>query len=190
MKGKRKKKSRENRKMEKLEEYVFYGIFNVENKKQHKSIQYGVKRKNGMDAHDTYFSYFINMEPALYYDMKLTRDWNDSLCNIAATGNMIFANSAIEIENVKNRFYLLYLPSNPKEFQLQDLEHFLVQLQEINFDVGVYGKEKEQFLTIRQKKNFNSFSFVVDYIKNHREKLNQYPKNKHVLIKTKNDKEK
>ncbi len=156
-----------------LKDYIFYGIFDLENSKEKNSIQYGVKRKKGYHSHEDYFTFFVGIEPNLFYNASISSDWNESLGNMAAAGSIMFANSATEVEDLEHRLYLLYLPSDLKEFQLNDLERYLEQLKGIHFEVGVYGIVHNEFIKERVKKDFDSYTFVQKYLKEQRKQIDE-----------------
>lgn len=158
--------------MEEIKEYVFYTILKdfTGDKYKDTGISYGIK-KGPQISHEYYFNAFLNIDFFPWEGLELSRDWPTSLEIMAADGNVMIANSSPEVEDLKERMYLIYLPESPTLFQLLFLEHILDEFHDLSFDVGTYGSHRKEFLEIRGKEDFNSHTFLAEYIKNNKERL-------------------
>lgn len=152
--------------MDKIQDYVFYAI--LKNNQYKEGYSYGIKR--GISKHhDSYFVRFMDMSP---YPFCLNcLNWNDAFEKISADGNIIIANAAVEIEDIKNRYFVVYLPTYPTPYQLDNLETIKEQLKDHNIDVGVYGEYRDQFIKDRIQDNFNSHDYLENYINIHKYNL-------------------
>ena len=92
--------------MDRIQDYVFYAI--LKGDRFQEGYSYGVKRGIAKQ-HSSYFGNFMDMGPHPF-DIKCS-SWNDAFEQMAASGNIIIANAAVEIEDVEDRFFVIYLPT-------------------------------------------------------------------------------
>ena len=156
--------------MEILKDYVFYIVENIEIA-QGEALQYGIKRCQTIMDHDIYFQSLLDMRPVVE-DINISEGWNETFCKLAACGYIAFANSALEILD-EQQLFILYLPSNPLDFQIKFLEDHIEQFSQNNFDVGVFGEEHQEFLKIRNHQDFSSIDFLTTYIQEHKQNNKQ-----------------
>ena len=130
--------------MHDIKDYVFYIILKNDDLNDSLGNSYGVKRGCSKD-HISYFKTFIGIDPYLIEDIELSYDWNTTLSSLAELGNVVIVNTAIEIEDLSDRCYLIYLPSNPNIFQLNNLEIALEEFKNYNLEIGVYGTMEKEF---------------------------------------------
>ena len=155
--------------METLQNYIFYLITNRENQNG-SLVQYGVKRLKNVIDHEPYFKRLLNID-VIDIDYKISTGWNQVSYDLAAGGYIVFANSAVEIEDINEQLFLLYLPSHPLALQLKILEDYMAQFQQMNFDVGVYGDDWADYVKQRTCKDFSSIAFLEKYIEQHKSKI-------------------
>ena len=166
--------------MNDLKNYVFYILVKNDNLINENGLAYGVKRGN-CHSHDSYYHRFINIDPFVLDDINVTSDWQTTLPSLAASGNVIIANTAIEIENIEDRLYAIYLPSHPNMYQLNVLNSCIEEFKKIDIDVGVFGEYEDMFNELRLNSNFDSLTFLKEYININMEQINS---KKMVLQKT------
>ena len=157
--------------MNDLKNYVFYILLKNDNLKNEDGLSYGVKRGN-CSSHDSYYHSFIGIDPFVLGDIKVTPDWQSTLPSLAASGNVIIANTAVEIEDIEDRLYAIYLPSQPNMYQLNVLESCIEEFEKIKIDVAIYGEYAESFKKLRLNNDFNAIEFLKEYITSNKEKLN------------------
>lgn len=120
-----------------------------------------------------------DMEPLLFEGIYNNLDWPTQLELMAASlGYVVIANSSIETIEIKDRVYVIYLPSNPNNYQLQELRKINPEFKQTNIDVSVEGNLKEAFLRERLtlNNNFIPQKFLDDYISNNLYILKKEPK--------------
>ncbi len=160
--------------MEEIKDYVFYTILKdfSGNKLKDTGISYGIKKGKSV-YHEAYFNAFLNIDYFPWEGLSLSSDWPTSLEIMSADGNVMIANSALEIEELSERTYLIYLPDEPNLFQVLFLEHVSEELCGIPLDIGIYGKYKDEFLKRRLSNDFDAHSFLKEYISYHKSKLEE-----------------
>ena len=158
--------------MQDIKDYVFYILLKNDDLNESLGNSYGVKRGYSKD-HNSYFQSFIGIDPYITEDIEPSYDWNTTLSMLAKLGNVVIANTAVEIEDLSDRWYLIYLPSIPSIYQLNNLETVLEEFKSYNIEVGVYGDLEEYFITLRRKKDFDCQKFLKDYIDYYKRKLTE-----------------
>ena len=166
--------------MNDLKNYVFYILLKNDNLKNETGLSYGVKRGN-CHSHASYYHRFINIDPYVLNDVNVTSDWKTTLPSLAASGNVIIVNTAIEIENIEDRLYIIYLPSHPNMYQLKALNSYMDEFKKIDIDVCIYGEHECDFNELRIKSDFDAIIFLEEYINKNMEQINS---KKTVLQKT------
>jgi hypothetical protein len=145
--------------MDRIQDYVFYAISKGDRFQE--GYSYGIKRGIAK-RHSAYFASFMDMGP---YPLDVNcLNWNDAFEQMATSGNIIIANAAVEIEDVEDRFFVIYLPTVPTSYQIKCLELISRQLKNNNIDVGVYGNNREEFLKARIDDAFDCHSYLKEYI--------------------------
>lgn len=160
--------------MEEIKEYIFYTILKdfSGNKLKDTGIAYGIEKCNSID-HEAYFRAFLNIDYFPWEGLQLSTDWPTSLEIMSADGNVMIANSAPEVIDLKDRTYVIYLPSNPNLFQILFLERISEELASTFLDVGVYGEYREEFIKLRILKDFDAHLFLKQYISYFKNKLEE-----------------
>lgn len=162
--------------MENIKDNVFLAILKNENMLDENGISCGIKRKYSKN-HQHYFNLFLENYPFIHEHLKLFPDWERSMEVLARDGNVLIVNSAIEIEKIENRLYLIYLPTFPNLFQLKQLEIILKEFESVDFDVFVYGEDEAIFSEFRMNHDFDSIDFLRKYILLHKNRLLNKPSN-------------
>ncbi|MBR1717824.1 MAG: hypothetical protein IJ715_00975 [Bacilli bacterium] len=155
--------------MEDLKKYVFYVIINNGDIKSDKGYAYGVY-KNKKYEHQSYLETLIGIEPYFFENVDISFSWAKTIESFVENGNITFVNSSISFSDSDDLF-LLYLPSYPNLYQLNMLESFLPQFEQISFDIGVYGELKDEFREDRINPNYNSYEYLKKYIFKNKSKL-------------------
>ena len=163
---------------EKLQDYVFYVISKEFDFLHSKGFNLGVKRIEDIYDHEKYIEilrnlYASDMGPVIFENIPNT-NWSKQAEMIAENGNIMIANTAVEIKNIQNRLYGIYLPSYPSPYQIQELKSHLQELEKIPIDVGVYGYLSNDFLRkrIQLNNNFNSLLYLKNYLQQHTKRIN------------------
>jgi len=156
--------------MERIKDYIFLVIPKNENILEEIGTSFGVKRSYSKN-HQHYYRLFLENYPFIHENLNLFSDWERSMEVLARDGNLVVVNSAVEIEEEKDRLYLIYLPTFPSKYQLIELENILNQLENIDFDVSVYGLDEELFNTFRINNEFDAREFLKNYIYAHKKRL-------------------
>ncbi len=159
--------------MEEIKNYIFYTILKdfSGNKLKDTGIAYGIEACNSIINHEDYFRAFLNIDYFPWEGLELSSDWSTSLEVMSADGNVMIANAAPEVKDLKERTYVIYLPSEPNLFQILFLERISIELSESYLDVGIYGSLREKFLEKRMSNDFDSHLFLKQYISYHKEQL-------------------
>lgn len=150
--------------MEALKDYIFYTI--LKDDELFKQVSYGIKRGNSL-KHEDYFANFIDIDPLAWEGIQLLPDWHSSCENIAGVGSVMIVNTAIEVENIEDRMYGIYLPTYPTLFQLETLKDKMSEFENMVIDVSVYGVDHDNFIALKRKENFDSWEFLKVYINYH-----------------------
>ena len=77
-----------------------------------------------MTDHEPYFRRLLYIDN-IDIDYNISTGWNQVSYDLAAGGYIVFANSAVEIEDINEQLFLLYLPSYPLVSQLKILEDYM-----------------------------------------------------------------
>lgn len=162
--------------MEEIKDYVFLAILKNDNMLEEEGMCCGIKRGNSKN-HVPYYRAFLEMYPFIHEHLCLSSNWECSMEILARDGNVLIANSAVEIEKIEDRFYLIYLPTFPNIFQLKQLEIALEEFESVEFDVSVYGEDEKIFREFRMKDEFNAVEFLKKYISSHKKRLLNKPTN-------------
>lgn len=149
-----------------MQDYVFYCVTSEEAN----NLSYGIKRGTSFN-HENYFKRFLDIDSTILYDVDIPFYWCDAMEVFASSGHIMIANSAIEIENINERMYLFYLPSNPSKYQLDELVSILVELKDIDKVVRVCGKEEEIFSSLKGDELINMYLSYYNYEQKVKEKV-------------------
>lgn len=144
-----------------MQDYVFYCV--TKNDEYSKGYSYGVKRGSSVD-HEHYFYSFLDIDTMAFSNLDIPVYWHDAMGIFADNGNLMVVNSAIEIEDLDKRMYLLYLPSNLSEYQIEALTAIAAELKGISKDIKIYGSEEEMFNFYLKDPNFDKDRLIEIYL--------------------------
>ena len=157
--------------MNNLKDYVFYILLKDDDKNKTVGHAYGIKKGAGT-SHDSYYHRFLDINSEILDNIQITPNWDETMRNIAAAGNVVIVNSSIEVQQLEYMLYLVYLPSEPSLYQLNSLEKIKEEFSVISIEVGVFGENYQEFLNERfSNKDFNSLEYLNNYIKINKEKI-------------------
>lgn len=118
-----------------IHDYIFYIILD--------NISFGILKNDYYKEHFDYLMALKDMEPLLFEGIYNNLDWPTQLeIMTASLGYVVIANSSIETTEIKDRVYVVYLPSNPNSYQLQELSKINPEFKQTNIDVSVEGNLK------------------------------------------------
>lgn len=125
-------------------EYVFYCVAGSDDKLKENGFSFGIKKGSSLE-HEHYFYSFLETDIDVFNDIDIPSYWHDAMGTLAEKGHMMIVNSAIEIKDLDKRMYLIYLPSNPSNYQISMLYGILKELDGIPIEFRVYGEDKQIF---------------------------------------------
>lgn len=129
---------------EEIKDYVFYMITKEYPCWKSEGFTLGVKRLPNCVSHSTYFEWLKDIEPILFEG--ISSDWTIGLEQLTKDGNILIANTAIEIEELEKRLYIIFLPSFCSKFQLKELQKHINEIEVLNIFVDVEGQNRADFL--------------------------------------------
>lgn len=148
---------------DKIKDYAFYVISKEFDFLKSDGYTFGVLRNNTCFDHEHYFNRLKEINPYVFENIA-NSDWPTQCEELATQGNIVIANTALEIEELKNRLYGLYLPTFPTMFQIKNLSQLLPQLEVIPLDISLLGILSSDFFQYRLSNEYNSYSFLQFYL--------------------------
>lgn len=150
--------------MGEIKDYVFYIITKKDERYGNEGYSYGIERDEIYLRHRAYLAALINSEPYFFEDIPSYQDWVRVVEKAAECGNVIIANTAIEIEKVENRMYGIYLPSELTDYQIKELNSHMDEINSLDIDVDVQGTFRQAFIKKRIMNDFDSHAFLKEFL--------------------------
>ncbi len=161
---------------EEIKDYIFYMITKQDDCLKTKGYCFGVIRGKSCLDHSEYFYRLRDIDPYLFEGISYSYDWTESAEEIVKSGNILIANTAIEIERVEDRLYVICLPSFPTLYQINELYRHMDEFEKIDISIDLYGEDRSYFLEAIQKSDYKSLNFLKGYLKFHKKRLDNLNK--------------
>ncbi len=153
---------------EEIKDYVFYIITKEYECWKSEGFTLGIKRLSSCVRHSKYFEWLKDSEPVFF--KGISSDWSIGLEQLAKDGNVTFANSAIEVEELKERLYTIILPSFLSKFQIEELRKHMTEFESLNIFVEVVGENRATFLKKIEESDYTPIEFLKNYLQLYEEK--------------------
>ncbi len=150
--------------MGEIKDYVFYMITKEDDRNKADGYSYGIKRNPNCLNHSPYFGALRNIDPYFFEDIPYSDEWAEIIPEGAKNGNVIIVNTAVEITNIEDRMYGIYLPSFLTNYQINELRKHMPEFDKLNLDIDVFGNNRSFFLEQRMKNDFDAHAFLKNYL--------------------------
>ena len=159
--------------MGEIKDYVFYIITKKDERYNNEGYSYGIQRNSCYLRHWSYLAALRDIEPYFFEEVNCTIDWSKAAEELAQSGNVIIVNTAIEVEEVKDRMYGIYLPSSLTEYQIKELNSHMDEFDDLDIDVDVQGELRPEFCECRVMDGFDSHAFLKNYLRLQEDKISK-----------------
>lgn len=157
-----------------IADYVFYMITKEYPCWKSEGFTLGIKRLPNCVLHSVYFEWLKDTE--LVFFEGISSDWGTGLEQLTKDGNILIANTAIEIEEVEKRLYIIFLPSFVSRFQLEELQKHINEIEALDIIVDVEGENRANFLRKIVDKDYKPIEFLKSYLHLYEEKKEDFTK--------------
>lgn len=154
--------------IEEIKDYVFYMITKEYPCWKSEGFMLGIKRFPNCVEHEKYFGWLKDRDPVFFEG--ISNDWYTGLVQLTKDGNVLFANSTIEIEEVEKRLYIVFLPSFLSKFQVKELRKHMDEIEGLTILVDVEGENRADFLRKINEKDYRPVEFLKRYLQLYEEK--------------------
>lgn len=135
-----------------------------------KVLLLGIERVENCVKHSVYLKCLMDRYPLFFEGILFSSDWAIALEQLAKDGNVTFANSAIEVEELKERLYTIILPSFLSKFQIEELRKHMTEFESLNIFVEVVGENRATFLKKIEESDYTPIEFLKNYLQLYEEK--------------------